>query len=83
VNITIYIPADLQTHINAQIQAGVYSSAVEYFLNLGQQDRQQQSNRSQISQLLQAGLDSASELVTLEYWLKLRTSIFNAEPHQQ
>ena len=73
-NITIGIPEDLQTHITAQIQAGVYSSAVEYFLDLGRQDRQRQSNRSKIAQLLQEGLDSASESVTPEYWQKLRTS---------
>jgi Arc/MetJ-type ribon-helix-helix transcriptional regulator len=59
VNITIDIPADLQTHINAQIQAGVYSSAVEYFLDLGQRDRQRQSNRKQVTQLLQESLDSS------------------------
>jgi antitoxin ParD1/3/4 len=82
VNITIDIPEDLQTHITSQIQAGVYSSAVEYFLDLGQQDRQRQSNRAQVSRLLQEGLDSASESVTPEYWMKLRTSIFKAEPPQ-
>ena len=39
-NVILDIPEDLQMHIKAQIQAGIYSSAVEYFLELGQQDRQ-------------------------------------------
>jgi Arc/MetJ-type ribon-helix-helix transcriptional regulator len=83
VNVILDIPADLQTHINAQIQAGVYSSAVEYFLDLGQQDRQRQSNREQITQLLQKSLDSDSESVTPDYWTKLRTSIFDGEHQPQ
>ena len=35
-NVVLDIPKDLQAHIKAQIQAGIYSSAVEYFLDLGQ-----------------------------------------------
>jgi Arc/MetJ-type ribon-helix-helix transcriptional regulator len=79
VNIISDIPEDLQTHIKAQIQAGIYSSAVEYFLELGQQDRQRRSNQNKIEQLLQASLDSASEPVNPEYWAKLRASIFDGE----
>jgi Arc/MetJ-type ribon-helix-helix transcriptional regulator len=41
-NVILDIPEDLQKHIKAQIQAGIYSSAVEYFLDLGEQDRQRQ-----------------------------------------
>jgi antitoxin ParD1/3/4 len=80
-NVVLDIPEDLQAHIKAQIQAGVYSSAVEYFLDLGQQDRQRQSNRERIAQLLQESLDSDSESVTPEYWTRLRTSIFDKEDH--
>jgi antitoxin ParD1/3/4 len=83
VNVILDIPEDLQTHINAQIQAGVYSSAAEYFLDLGQQDRQRQRNRGKIEQLLQESLDSDSESITPEYWTKLRTSIFDGEHHQR
>jgi Arc/MetJ-type ribon-helix-helix transcriptional regulator len=82
VNIILDIPEDLQTHIKAQIQAGIYSSAVEYFLELGQQDRQRRSNQNKIEQLLQASLDSDSEVVNPEYWTKLRASIFNGEHSQ-
>jgi antitoxin ParD1/3/4 len=81
-NVILDIPEDLQMHINTQIQAGVYSSAVEYFLDLGQQDRQRQSNREKVTQLLQESLDSDSESVTPDYWTKLRASIFDGE-HQQ
>jgi antitoxin ParD1/3/4 len=81
-NVILDIPVDLQTHIQAQIQAGIYSSAVEYFLDLGQQDRQRQSNQEQIARLLQESLDSGSESVTPEYWTKLRTSIFDREHSQ-
>jgi antitoxin ParD1/3/4 len=83
VNVILDIPEDLQTHINAQIQAGVYSTAAEYFLDLGQQDRQRQRNRSKIEQLLQESLDSDSESITPEYWTNLRASIFDGEHHQR
>jgi Arc/MetJ-type ribon-helix-helix transcriptional regulator len=73
VNIILDIPEDLHTHIKAQIQAGIYSSAVEYFLELGQQDRQRRSNQNKIEQLLQSSIDSDSEAVNPEYWAKLRT----------
>jgi Arc/MetJ-type ribon-helix-helix transcriptional regulator len=78
-NVILDIPEDLQTHIQTQIQAGIYSSAVEYFLELGQQDRQRQSDRNKIAQLLQESLDSDSEAVNPEYWAKLRASIFDGE----
>jgi antitoxin ParD1/3/4 len=82
-NVILDIPEDLQTHIKAQIQAGVYSSVAEYFLDLGQQDRQRQRNRAKIEQLLQESLDSDSESVTPEYWTNLRASIFGGEHHQR
>jgi Arc/MetJ-type ribon-helix-helix transcriptional regulator len=82
VNIILDIPEDLQTHIKAQIQAGIYSSAVEYFLELGQQDRQRRSNQNKIEHLLQASLDSDSEAVNPEYWANLRASIFNGKHSQ-
>ncbi len=78
-NVILDIPEDLQTHIQAQIQAGFYTSAVEYFLDLGQQDRQRRSNQEKIAQLLQESLDSDSESVNPEYWTKLRASIFDGE----
>ena len=81
-NVILDIPEDLQTHIKAQIQAGIYANAVEYFLNLGQQDRQRQCNQEQIAQLLQESLNSDSESVTPEYWANLRASIFEGEHSQ-
>ncbi|WP_373539861.1 type II toxin-antitoxin system ParD family antitoxin [Chamaesiphon sp.] len=78
-NVILDIPADLQVHIEAQIRAGIYSSAVEYFLGLGQQDRQRQDDRAKIKDLLQEGLDSDSESITPEYWTNLRASIFDGE----
>ncbi len=74
-NVILDIPEDLQAHIQEQIQAGVYASAVEYFLDLGQQDRQRRSNQEKIAQLLQESLDSDVESVTPEYWTNLRASI--------
>ena len=82
-NVILDISEDLQTHIQAQIQAGVYASAVEYFLDLGQQDRQRRSNQEKIAQLLQESLDSDSESVTPEYWTNLRASIFEGEQSQR
>jgi antitoxin ParD1/3/4 len=81
-NVILDIPEDLQTHIKAQIQAGIYSSAVEYFIDLGRQDRQRQSNREKVAHLLQESLDSDSESITPEYWTRLRASIFDGEHHQ-
>ena len=78
-NVILDVPEDLHTHIEAQIQAGIYSSAVEYFLDLGQQDRQRRNNQEKIAQLLQESLDSDSESVTPEYWMNLRASIFEGE----
>ena len=75
-NVILDVPEDLHMHIKAQIQAGIYSSAVEYFLDLGQQDRQRRNNQEKIAQLLQESLDSDSESVTPEYWTNLRASIF-------
>jgi antitoxin ParD1/3/4 len=78
-NVILDIPADLQIHIEAQIRAGIYSSAVDYFLGLGQQDRQRQDDRSKIKSLLQEGIDSDSESITPEYWINLRASIFDEQ----
>lgn len=77
-NVILDIPEDLQTHIQSQIQAGIYTSAVEYFLDLGQQDRQRQG-KEKIAQLLQDSLASDSESVTPEYWTNLRASIFEGK----
>jgi Arc/MetJ-type ribon-helix-helix transcriptional regulator len=77
-NVILDIPEELQAHIRTQIQVGIYSSAVEYFLDLGQQDCQRQSNRAKVAQLMQESLDSDSEPVTTEYWTRLRTSIFTS-----
>jgi antitoxin ParD1/3/4 len=82
-NVILDIPEDLQTHINAQIRSGVYSNAAAYFLELGQQDRQRQLNRSKIEHLLQESLDSDSESITPEYWTNLRASIFDGEHHHK
>jgi antitoxin ParD1/3/4 len=76
-NVILDIPTDLQIHIEAQIRAGIYSSAVDYFLGLGQQDRQRQDDRAKIKSLLQEGIDSDSESITPEYWTNLRASIFD------
>ena len=78
-NVILDIPADLQEHIEAQIRAGIYSNAVEYFLGLGQQDRQRQDDRSKLKKLLQESLDSDSESITPEYWKNLRASVFDGE----
>lgn len=82
-NVILDIPENLQTHIQAQIQAGIYASAVEYFLDLGQQDRQRQSKKEKVTQLLQESLDSDSETITPEYWTNLRASIFEGEQSQR
>jgi antitoxin ParD1/3/4 len=77
-NVILDIPEDLQSHIQSQIQAGIYANAVEYFLDLGQQDRQRQG-KEKIAQLLQESLDSDSESLTPEYWTNLRASIFEGK----
>jgi antitoxin ParD1/3/4 len=78
-NVILDIPADLQVHIEAQIRSGIYSNAVEYFLGLGQQDRQRQDDRSKLKNLLQESLDSDSESITPEYWTNLRASVFDGD----
>jgi antitoxin ParD1/3/4 len=77
-NVILDIPEDLQSHIQSQIQAGIYANAVEYFLDLGQQDRQRQG-KEKIAQLLQESLASDSESLTPEYWTNLRASIFEGK----
>lgn len=74
-NVILAIPEDLQAHIEAQIQAGAYSNAVEYFLDLVQQDRQRKQAQEKLENLLQEGLDSGSESVTLTYWQDLRATV--------
>jgi antitoxin ParD1/3/4 len=82
-NVILDIPEDLQRYIEAQIEAGTYASAGEYFLNLAQQDRQQKQAQEKLESLLQEGLDSDSELVTPAYWQDLRSSVLNAEDRQE
>ncbi|NJK69617.1 MAG: type II toxin-antitoxin system ParD family antitoxin [Richelia sp. CSU_2_1] len=74
-NVILAIPEDLQTYIESQIKAGAYTSAVEYFLDLVQQDRHRKQAQVKLENLLQEGLDSDSEPVTAEYWQNLRASI--------
>ena len=65
-NVILDISADLQVHIEAQIRAGIYSSAVEYFLGLGQQDRQRQEDRIEILRVLHGARDLEGILSTLD-----------------
>lgn len=81
-NIILDIPEDLQLYIEAQIQAGAYASAIEYFLDLAQQDRQQKQAQAKLENLLQEGLDSDSEPVTAAYWQNLRDSVLSANSQQ-
>ena len=81
-NVILAIPEDLQTYIEAQIQAGAYTSAVEYFLDLVQQDRQRKQAQAKLENLLQEGLDSDSEPVNAAYWQKLRASVFDGDSQQ-
>jgi antitoxin ParD1/3/4 len=57
-NVILAIPEDLQTYIESQIQTGAYASAVEYFLDLVQQDRRRKQAQAKLENLLQEGLDS-------------------------
>ena len=82
-NVILAIPEDLQTYIEDQIQAGAYTSAVEYFLDLVQQDRQRKQAQAKLENLLQEGLDSEGEPVTAAYWQKLRASVFGDDSPQQ
>jgi antitoxin ParD1/3/4 len=78
-NVILPIPEDLQTYIEAQIQAGDYASAIEYFLALVQQDRQRKQAQAKLECLLQEGLDSDSEPVTAAYWQNLRASVLGGD----
>ncbi|MEG4284265.1 hypothetical protein QUB68_14145 [Microcoleus sp. A006_D1] len=78
-NVILAIPEDLQTYIEAQIQAGAYASAVEYFLDLVQQDRLRKQAQAKLEGLLQEGSDSEGELVTASYWQNLRASVLGGE----
>ena len=81
-NIIFDIPEDLQVYIEAQIQAGAYANPVEYFLDLAQQDRQQKQAQEKLENLLQEGLDSDSEPVTVAYWQNFRDSVLSANSQQ-
>ncbi|MCU0543043.1 MAG: hypothetical protein MUE44_12720 [Oscillatoriaceae cyanobacterium Prado104] len=81
-NVILAIPEDLQTYIEAQIKAGAYASAVEYFLDLVQQDRQRKQAQAKLENLLQEGLDSDSETVTAAYWENLRASVLDGDSQQ-
>lgn len=78
-NVILAIPEDLQTYIEAQIKSGAYASAVDYFLDLVQQDRQRKQAQAKLEQLLQEGLDSEGEPVTPAYWQKLRSSVLGVD----
>ena len=81
-NVILAIPEDLQTYIEAQIQAGAYASAVEYFLDLVQQDRQRKQAQAKLERLLQEGLDSDGEPVTPAYWQNLRVSVLGVDSQE-
>ena len=78
-NVILAIPEELQTYIEAQIEAGDYASAVEYFLHLVQQDRQRKQAQTKLEGLLQEGLDSDGEPVTAEYWQNLPASVLGGD----
>ncbi|MCP2727596.1 ribbon-helix-helix domain-containing protein [Limnofasciculus baicalensis] len=82
-NVILAISEDLQTYIEAQIQAGSYGSVVEYFLHLVQQDRQRKQAQEKLESLLQEGLDSDSEPVTPAYWQNLRGSVLGTNPEEK
>jgi antitoxin ParD1/3/4 len=81
-NVTVAIPEDLQTYIEAQVRSGAYASAVEYFIDLVQCDRQRKQAREKLEMLLQEGLESDSEPVTPGYWQQLRASVLSAAPQE-
>jgi putative addiction module CopG family antidote len=81
-NVILAIPEDLQAHIEAQIQAGAYSNAVEYFLDLVQQDRKRKQAQEKLENLLQEGLDSGTESVTSTYWQDLRLSVLGGDQQE-
>jgi antitoxin ParD1/3/4 len=78
-NVILAIPEELQTYIDAQIQSGAYASAVDYFLDLVQQDRQRKQAQAKLEGLLQEGLDSEGEPVTAAYWQNLRASLLGGD----
>ena len=78
-NVILAIPEELQTYIEAQIQAGAYATAVEYFLDLVQQYRQRKQAQAKLEGLLQEGLDSEVEPVTAAYWQNLRASVLDGD----
>lgn len=78
-NVVLAIPEDLQMYIEAQIQSGAYASAVEYFLDLVQQDRQRKQAQAKLERLLQEGLDSKGESITPAYWQNLRSTILGVD----
>jgi antitoxin ParD1/3/4 len=81
-NVTVTIPEDLQTYIEDRVRSGAYANAVEYFLDLVQCDRQRKQAQEKLERLLQEGLDSDGEPVTLAYWQELRASVLNAAPQE-
>ena len=81
-NVILAIPEDLQAHIEAQIQAGAYSNAVEYFLDLVQQDRKRKQAQEKLENLLQEGLDSGTESVTPTYWQDLRALVLGGDQQE-
>ena len=72
-NISISIPPDLQTYIEARIATGDYSNMTEYVLALVKQDYQRQEAAAKLGALLQEGLDSESQTVSADYWDTLKS----------
>lgn len=70
----ISLPDPLKLYVEEQVNAGGYSSASEYVRELVRSDQKRKA-KEHLEDILLEALKSESELVTPEWWAKLRKEI--------
>jgi antitoxin ParD1/3/4 len=66
-NINIVLPDEVRSYVEAQVDAGAYSSISEYLLDLVRQDQQRKA-KLELETLLREGVDSDGQEATPNYW---------------
>ncbi len=80
-SMNISLPDPMKQFVEEQVSAGGYSSAREYVRELVRADQRRKA-KDQLEEILLAALKSEPEVVTPEWWAKLRAEIRGeAKPH--
>lgn len=70
----VSLPEPLKQYVEEQVSAGGYSSVSEYVRELVRADQKRKA-REQLEQTLLEALQTETEVVTPEWWAKLRAEI--------